>query len=428
MSYFTGTLKCVRCGHELAPGESPYDGCSACKAEGISSNYTTVYDFSGSSKEEIAQKYREGQAKKGFWKHREFLPVDESVPGVDIGQGCTPLLHCKKLGEKFGLKNLYIKNETLNPTWSYKDRLCAVGVTRAVQEGAPAITVSSTGNHGAAAAACSAAAGLPCVVFTVPQVPQTMKTLMQAYGACVMVTPTSLDRWVIMRQCVEKKGWYPLSGYVAPPIGSNPYGVDGYKTIAFELFDELGELPDYIAVPSAYGDGLYGTWKGCRDLVETGIAKNKPHMIQSEVYGSMKETLRQKSETIITVPKDRDWTVSFSIGGDTSTMQAYAAMKESDGMAETSNDDETMAMQALLGRMEGIYAEASSVTTLVAIEKLAAAGKIPADATVVAVISSSGLKDPESTAERMPAVPTIQPNFEELGRALREDYGVDLKI
>ena len=133
-------------------------------------------------------------------------------------------------------------------------------------------------------------------------------------------------------------------------------------------------------------------------------------------------------ETIITVPKDRDWTVSFSIGGDTSTMQAYAAMKESDGMAETSNDDETMAMQALLGRMEGIYAEASSVTTLVAIEKLAAAGKIPADATVVAVISSSGLKDPESTAERMPAVPTIQPNFEELGRALREDYGVDLKI
>ena len=350
--------------------------------------------------------------------------MDDKASPVTIGEGKTPLLHCKKLGERLGLNELYIKNESLNPTWSYKDRLCSVGVTRAIQEGAPAVTVSSTGNHGAAVAAYAAAAGIPCVVFTVSKVPATMKTLMQSYGAYVFATEQSLDRWKIMRWCVKNLGWYPLSGYVSPAIGSNCYGVDGYKTIAFELFEQLGDLPDFIVTPSAYADGMYGIWKGVEDLHAVGLSQKPTRMVASEVWGSLKETLARGTDVPVAVPSD--WSVSFSIGGPRGTYQGYAALKESGGCAETASDPETLAMQRLLASSEGIYAENASVTTLVAIQKLAAQGKIRPDDRVVAIISSSGLKDPATTARELPEVPVISPESEALREALGRFYGAKL--
>ena len=252
-----------------------------------------------------------------------------------------------------------------------------------------------------------------------------MKTLMQSYGASVIVTPTMEDRWRLSQKCVKEKGWYPLTGYLNPSVGSNPYGVDGYKTIAFEIFDELGELPDFISVPCAHSDGMYGTWKGARDLIQTGIAKNHTRMIAAEVYGSLKRSLELQSEDTVRVPTD-DWTVSFSIGGGKATNQGYMALKESGGLAHYSHDQETMDMQLLLGRCEGIYAEASSVTSLVVVKKLADEGKIDPNATIVAIITSSGLKDPGTTAEYLPEVPAIEPDLDSLKRALEENYHVSL--
>ena len=420
MSYLKG-IRCPRCGHIGKPEEA-FDGCPVCRANDVSVNFSTYYDYGG---DEAA--LRTGFAKAegpGLWSHREFLPVDDKASPVTIGEGKTPLLHCKKLGERLGLNELYIKNESLNPTWSYKDRLCSVGVTRAIQEGAPAVTVSSTGNHGAAVAAYAAAAGIPCVVFTVSKVPATMKTLMQSYGAYVFATEQSLDRWKIMRWCVKNLGWYPLSGYVSPAIGSNCYGVDGYKTIAFELFEQLGDLPDFIVTPSAYADGMYGIWKGVEDLHAVGLSQKPTRMVASEVWGSLKETLARGTDVPVAVPSD--WSVSFSIGGPRGTYQGYAALKESGGCAETASDPETLAMQRLLASSEGIYAENASVTTLVAIQKLAAQGKIRPDDRVVAIISSSGLKDPATTARELPEVPVISPESEALREALGRFYGAKL--
>ncbi|QNM06712.1 threonine synthase [Qiania dongpingensis] len=424
MTFFTKKTVCVACGHEVS-GDEIFEGCPKCKERGISANLSTKYDFSGYSQKELKDIYYNAPKAKGLWTHRAFLPIDDDIEPVSIGEGNTPLIHCKSLGKALGLKNLYIKNESQNPTWSYKDRLAAVGVTRAKQEKAVAVTVSSTGNHGAATAAMCAAAGIPCVVFTVAQVPQTMKTLMQSYGASVIVTPTMEDRWILSKKCVKEKNWYPLTGFLNPSIGSNPYGVDGYKTITFEIFDELGELPDYISVPCAHSDGLYGIWKGAKDLVETGITEKQTRMVAAEVYGSLKKSLELHSEGTVAVPTD-GWSVSFSIGGGKATHQGYMALKESKGLAHYSSDPETMEMQLLLGRHEGIYAEASSVTSLVVIKKLVDEGKIDPNAKIVAIITSSGLKDPATTAGYLPEVPVIKPEIGSLKEALEKYYHVDL--
>lgn len=424
MHFFTGKTTCVVCGHE-ASGNDIFYGCPVCKARALASNYTTQYSFNGYTQAEILKAYLTPSGAKGLWAHKAFLPVSADTPTVSISEGNTPLISCKRLGERIGCGQLLIKNESASTTWSYKDRLAAVGVTRALQEKARVVVGSSTGNHGAAIAAYAAKAGLDCVIFTVPQVPKTMKTLMQSFGACVIVLPKFIDRYTLQNLCVTDEGWYPLTGFVTPPIGSNPYGVDGYKTISFEIFDELGDLPDFIAVPSAYSDGLYGTWKGARDLIQTGIAKTHTRMIASEVYGSLEKTLQLGTEDTATVPTN-DWTVSFSIGGGKATQQGYAALKESNGLAATSTDPETLEMQKLLASTEGIYAEAASVTSLVAIKKLIAAKKIPSDARVVAVITSSGLKDPDSTASVLPDVLAIEPERAQLKAALKKYYHKDL--
>lgn len=423
MSYFT-KVRCVTCGYEGSDNEI-FDGCPICALKGISSNFTTEYDFSSVPKEEIKKTFKGKPKTKGLWTHKEFLPLKPESKAVTIGEGHTTLLHCKTLGRELGLSNLYIKNESQNPTWSYKDRLCSVAVSKAIEIGAPAVTVSSTGNHGASAAAYAAAAGIPCVIFTIPQVPDTMKTLIQSYGANVLMTPTPLDRWRIMKQCVNEFGWYPLSGYVTPPIGSNPFGIDGYKSITFEIYEELGGLPQFIAVPSAYADGLYGIWKGARDLLETGIASTRTRMIASEVYGSLKQTLKEKTPNPLVVPTE-DWSVSFSIAGSRGTQQGYSALLDSNGLAETSSDAETMEMQLKLAKTEGVYAEASSVTTLVAARKLLLAGEIEPDDKVVAVITSTGLKDTQSTASVLPKVPLINPDKKELTDALKNNYGISI--
>lgn len=416
MSYFKD-VTCIRCGRPLGNGTF-YTGCPACKAEGVGANYTTRFDLTGA-------KLPGQNGQPGIYRYRDFYPLaDEAVP-VSIGEGNTPLLKLERLGKKLGIENLYVKDESRNPTMSYKDRLCSLIMTRARYEGVQAVTIASTGNHGAAAAAYAAAAGLPCVVFTVPQVPETMKTLMQAYGACVIVTPTAVDRWTIMGKCVEQLGWMPISGFQAPAIGSNCYGIDGYKSISFEMYEQLGgSMPDVVAVPACYSDGLYGAYKGACDLKEMGYIQKLPKFVAAEVFGSVEKTLAEGAKD--PVPVDSQWSVSFSIANGLCTWQGLEAVRGSEGYARSSNDEETMAMQLLLASSEGIYAEASSCTGLVALAKLAKEGKIGADQKVVAVLTSTGLKDPASTREKLPAVPTIQPEMDELRAALKDAYGLTI--
>jgi threonine synthase len=404
-----------------------FTGCPTCAAGGVPVNLTVKLDLAALR---AAGELRGGTgtgappSRRGLWRYRAVLPVAGERP-VTLGEGATPLIHLERLGRRLGLGRLYAKDESQNPTWSYKDRLCSVAVTHAVETGARVITIASTGNHGASTAAYAARAGLPCVIFTLASVPDTMKTLMQAYGAAVVACPTSESRWTLMRQGIERLGWYPTGGFILPPIGSNPYGVEGYKTIAWEIAEDLDwTAPDVVVVPSAYSDGLFGTWKGWAELHALGRVKRLPRMVAAEPFGPLAHAL----ERGLDVPErvEGGGSVAFSIASPYGTYQGLAALRASGGAGVRITDEGIFEAQRALAREEGIFAEPSSIASLTAVMQMVGQKALDADATVVAVITSSGLKDPAATRAWLPPVPAAPGDFDGLLAVLREHYGLAL--
>ena len=412
------TARCPRCGHVL---DGPfYEPCPVCAKEGHNLNHITEFDLSG------AKLPGPGTGDEGIFRFRDFYAIGDGDPVVSLHEGNTPLYRLNRLGKALGFENLYVKDESRNPTGSHKDRLCAVIVSRALAEGAPGITVSSTGNQGMSAAAYASAAGLPCVIFTTPNVSDTMKTAMQIYGAKLFVLPTMADRTVLMERCVRDFGFVPASGLASPPIGSSCFGVDGYKSISFEIYEQMDQsVPDWVVMPISYGDGMYGIYKGMRDLKEMKYIDRLPRMAAAEVYGGAKETMRQKSEFPIPAPGEPS--IQTSIATPWVTWQTVHALYDCNGAAETCADPEALEMQKELARTEGIYAETASVASLVAAKKLLDAGTIRKEERVVAVITSPGVKDPAVSRAALPEAPAITASVDEWKKAMKDVYGYELR-
>ena len=413
-------LTCLRC-HAVFEEGYRFTGCPACRAQGAAVNLSVKLDLSplqGITPERFPITPR------GLWRFSALLPVVASQP-VSLGEGATPLIHLERLGRRLGLPRLYAKDESQNPTWSYKDRLCSVAVTHAVETGARVITIASTGNHGASTAAYAARAGLPCVIFTLASVPDTMKTLMQAYGAAVVACPTPESRWALMRQGVERFGWYPTGGFVLPPIGSNPYGIEGYKTIAYEVAEELDwTAPDVVVVPSAYSDGLFGIWRGWTELHALGLVKTLPRMIAAEPFGPLAHALERNLDVPERVQSNSS--VAFSIASPYGTYQGLTALKDSHGAGVRITDEGIFEAQRALAREEGIFAEPSSIAALSAVMQLASQRTLDPEQTIVVVITSTGLKDPGASRAWLPPVPATPEDFDGLLAVLRDSYGLSL--
>lgn len=353
----------------------------------------------------------------GIFGFRELLPLAPDDVAVSLREGATPLVALNRLGPRVGLRRLMLKDETRNPTWSYKDRLAAVAITKAVACGASTVVVSSTGNHGAAVAAYAAAAGLGCVVLTVSSVPREMHILMQAYGACVAAYDKGPDRWSVLRAAVEEFGWMPISGLVIPPIGSNPFGIEGYKTIAYELWRQLGETPDVVVVPTAHGDGLAGIRRGFSDLIGLGLAERMPRLVAIDPFGAYARGLRSPEGEQPTVATGAS--MAFSVGARVATYQGLDAIRATNGTAVAEPSDDAIAgMQRELASTEGFYAEGASVLTLLAAQQLAASKWIDPDEVVVVVSTSTGLKDAGASARRLSNVPVLEPTLAALEEAL----------
>jgi threonine synthase len=399
-----------------------FEGCPRCRAEGVAVNLTVEHDLSPllSVTPELFP-----PAPRNLWRFKSLLPVRPAAP-ASLGEGATPLVHLERLGRRLGLPRLFAKDESQNPTWSYKDRLCALAVAHAVSIGARAITISSTGNHGAATAAYAARAGLPCVAFTLASVPEAMKTLMQAYGAAVVACPTSEARWRLMRQGVERLGWYPTSGYAMPPVGSTPWGVEGYKTIAYEIAEDFGwTAPDVVAIPAAYSDGLAGVFKGFAELAELGLVKHTPRMVAAEPFGPLARALERGLDAPEAVEAGAP-SVAFSIGSRYGTWQGLDALRRSGGLAAALTDEGILEAQRLLARDEGLYVEPSAAAALTAVMQLTARKALDPEATIAVVLTSGGLKDPGATRTWLPEVPAAGDDFDAVLTTLREHYGLAL--
>ena len=297
MSQLTG-LACIRCGVSFNI-EPRFDGCPECRNR-APANLTPRYDLDAAARTLSIESL--GDRPLDMRRYRELLPPDvQDAP--TLGEGETPLLHCERYGRRLGLDRLFLKDESRNPSGSFKDRLAFAAMAMAKRFDVKAVGVSSTGNAGAAAAAYAARAGLPCIVLTVQGAASDIVTQMQAYGAMVVATRTKADRWKLLQTGVAEWGWYPTSPYFGPPVGSNPYGVDGYKTLAYEVCEQMDwEAPDWCVLPVAYGDALFGMWKGFGELARLGVIRKRPRMVAAEMAGCLAAALASGEDAIPEIP------------------------------------------------------------------------------------------------------------------------------
>jgi threonine synthase len=414
-------LRCIRCGAQHALDQRLFKGCPSCLAQKHPANLQVEYDYAA-IKGAFDPRKLAGRPLT-MWRYHELLPTDLEH-AVSIGEGMTPLVPVPTLARKLGFRELFVKNETVNPTWSFKDRLASAAVSAAKAMGMRVITGSSSGNAGAATAAYSARAGLPCVMFTTQQFPLAMKTQMAVYGTLLVAVPTIYDRWRMVEACVDQLGWFPVTVFVYPLVGSSPYGIEGYKTMGFEMLEQLGRVPEYVVYPVGAGDAFSGAWKGFSEYRALGFADTVPKMMAAEVFGPLENALEKNLDRVEEVP----WgpTVGISVGLNTSALQGLNVLRESGGNAARASDEEMLAMQRDLASLEGIYAEASSVLSLASLTHFVERGDIDPDKTVVAVLTSSGLKDPETTSKHLPEIQVADPTLDGLTTFLRDVYGFDL--
>ncbi len=408
-------LKCTRCGTSY-PADEDLGGCPKC-ASSVPANLFAVYPPTVPRGRLLKRRWE--ARPPGMWRYEECLPVSFSN-AVTLGEGGTPLLECPGIGSAIGLPRLLLKNESANPTWSFKDRLAAVGVSWARVAGRPGIVLSSSGNAGASAAAYAARAGLPCLILTTRSFPAGMRGLMTSYGAMVLATETPQERWTLNRAVAKEWGWLPLSNMADPPVGSHPIASEGHKTIAFEVAQALGwQAPDAVIVPVAYGDALAGIHRGFVELRELGLCDREPKLIAAEAYGSLMQALASGSEA--PVATGGSGSLAYSAAAPTSTYQALAALRASGGHAVAVSNEEAVDAQHRLSNAEGLFVELSAALTLAAARKLAAAGLLKPDDRVVLLITSGGLKDlGVGRAEK--EIPIVAPTLNDLGAALERHY------
>ena len=409
-------LQCVRCGAQY-PADRYAEDCAACRPV-VRSNLVVAYDATLRT----PRAKPSADAGRGLWRYGDVLPV-AATDAVSLGEGGSPLHRLDRAGSTIGVANFLAKDETRNPTWSFKDRLACMAVSAAKTLGAEVIVSSSSGNAGAAAAAYAAKAGLPCVIFTFRGTSGPMLTQMRAYGASVVAVENKADRWTLMEHAVRSYGWFPTSPFFGPVVGSNPYGIEGYKTLAYEIAEQMDwSVPDWCVVPVCYGDALVGLWRGFEDMMAFGWTDRMPRMVAAEVYGSLGAALAEGTDLPPDARKNYE-TVAVSIGATRGTFQALDIVRRSGGTALTIGNDEMMRWQHTLASREGLYVEPASAAGPAAVEQLAQAGRLGRDDTVVSLLTASGLKDPATTADRQGDLLVVPPDLGE-AIALLQDAGI----
>lgn len=352
----------------------------------------------------------------GIWRWGELLPP--LAPGLSMGEGGTPLVAAPRLATWTGTDaEVYIKDESRNPTGSHKDRLNLCTVSSAVLTGAPGVTVASSGNHGAAAAAYAARAGLPCVLFITEGTEPHLVRMVSSYGAAVVPLPRPLRR-VLMRELVYRAGYMPVSSITETHTG-HPFGPEGYKTIAYELYRQLGDrLPAAVFVPTAYAELLYGVWLGFKDMQRVGGMGPLPQMIACEpAAGAPLRAALAAGRPVVKV--DEAPTAAYSIVVGSNSYRGVLAVQESEGDALALTDAEIATAQTALGH-EGLWAEFSGAASVAGLRQAAAAG-MRFDGPVVCLMTSMGFKDQGLPA---PELPPVSPTWEAVERTLRDVYGL----
>lgn len=410
-------LTCLRCGAQYpADFEIDSKGCPACR-DAAPSNLEISYGADA-----LAQRKPPAMSIGGLAAFADYLPVDVDDL-VTLGEGGTPLVQARQLGKALGIDQLVIKDESRNPSCSHKDRFSAVAVSHARRQGLKFIATASSGNAGASLAAYTAKAGMKCLVVTFEGAAGPVVEQIRRYGALVVELKDKMQRWPILAEGVERFGWFVTSPFAAPVVGSHPFGIEGYKTAAYEIVAQSeGSIPDWVIVPAAYGDLLRGIWRGFKDLHQAGHIDRLPKIAAAEIYGSVHQTLAEETDRLAIVEPGFD-TQALSIGTLQGTYQSVISVRESQGAAEIVEDDALWTAQRELAHREGIFGELSGVAAVAAAGQMRRKGVIGAGESVVCVMTASGLKDIDQQPKQTQAVHKVEGGLDDVLEILSAEFG-----
>jgi threonine synthase len=327
-----------------------------------------------------------------IWRYRDLLPAPAGEP-IDLGTGFTPLVRARNLGAQLGLDRLYIKNDTLNPTGSFKDRNVAVATNFALSYGFDTLACSSTGNLAGSVAAYAARAGLRSLVFIPTGLEPTKVGAARAYGATVVEVDGAYDD--VNRLCVELADQY---GWGIVNVNLRPFYSEGSKTLTFEVVEQLGwRAPDHIVVPVAAGSLLAKTAKAFHELVEVGLidrASTRIHAAQAAGCAPVSTAIQQRTDSITPV-RANSIAKSLAIGNPADGRYAARAVQSSGGWGTICREDAVTTAMALLAESEGILSEPAGGVVLAGLQQLIAEDRIRRDESVVIAITGNGLKTTE---------------------------------
>ncbi len=346
-------------------------------------------------------------------RYREFLPVTEDTPIVSLGEGSTPLVRSQNIGPSIGCENLYFKLEGCNPTGSFKDRGMALAVAKALEAGRTRIICASTGNTSASAAAYGARYQLDTFVL-VPAGEIALGKLAQAmaYGAHILAVNGSFDDALrTVRDLIEVMDIELVNSL-------NPFRIEGQKTGAFEIVEELGDAPDIMCIPVGNAGNITAYWKGYREAQQSGMAETKPRLMGFQAAGAA-PIVRGKPvtdpETIAT---------AIRIGNPASWEKAEAARDESGGLIDMVADHQIIDASLRVAREEGIFCEPASAASIAGLLKLPELGVDLSDKTIVCILTGNGLKDPGTAESRaLVELEYVEPDLESVVNLLGHDIG-----
>src|SRR5471030_1816855 len=408
---FMKALKCRECGREY-----PLEATHVCEFDFGPLEVAYDYDRIKKSLTRAAIQSRP----KSMWRYRELLPV-ASEPTVGREVGFTPLIKADRLARTLGIRELWIKNDTVNyPTLSFKDRVVSVALNRAKELGFKTVACASTGNLANSVAANAAAAGLKSYVLIPADLEQGKVLGSLVYGTNVIGIHGAYDQ--VNRLCSEIAGKY---GWGFVNVNLRPYYAEGSKTMGFEIAEQLGwKLPRHTVVPMASGSLLTKVAKAYQEAIKVGLIDEVPftlHGAQATGCSPISQAFKAGTDLIRPVPKPKTIAKSLAIGTPADGYYAVNVIKPSGGSCEDASDEEIIAGIKLLAETEGIFAETAGGVTVACAKKLIAAGKIPANESAVLCITGHGLKTAEAVAPHIGAPRLINPSLREFEALIAND-------
>ena len=410
MNFIKG-YRCTVCGKFFETQDALLT-CPDCGEKGI---LDVEYDYEA-LKKVLTKEYFASNHDYSMWRYAPLMGIKEDHIHEMLRIGWTPLVKSRNLAQELGLKDLYIKDDGLNPSGSSKDRASGVAVLKAIEAGAKVISCSSTGNAASSCACHAAHMGLPAVIFVPKRAPIGKLTQISLYGATLVIVDGDYKAaFRLSKEAIARHGWYNRNAAI------NPFMVEGKKTVSLEIAEQLNFKPtDWVVVSVGDGCTIGGVYKGFNELFKLGLIEKVPKILGVQSTGCEPFVVASKNHEPLKECEENTIADSIAVGIPRNPLKALRAVEYSKGAWISVPDEEIIEAMGLLGRKEGIFGEPAGVTGVAGLKKALKQGIIKPSESVTIIVTGNGLKDPNNAQKAIVKPDLMEPSIEKLDIYLKE--------